>query len=137
MSYIDSFKHKIIKTIEEDIRFLVLYQALEDIDGDEFKLESGQYVLGGGGGEYPAIIIKDIKRCKQLINFRNDNGSIVYNEDNSITSCFDLLDFVDFTISDYVILNEIAIKNGFNKTLHENIECWLISTVVEILKDYK
>ena len=58
MSYIDTLNHKVLG----EIAYLPVY-LLEDDDlgeGNEFNSPKGTILLGGGGGEHPALAIKNL-----------------------------------------------------------------------------
>lgn len=54
MSHIDTIKHKVLG----EIGYLPVYLLEEDED-DEFHSPKGTILLGGGGGEHPALSIKN------------------------------------------------------------------------------
>ena len=60
MSYIDSYKHELVGMFGS----LPVYHPLEDIPGSsepelsgEFACSTKQIVIGGGGGEWPGLVI--------------------------------------------------------------------------------
>lgn len=54
MSHIDSFKHALLGSFIG----IPVYLPLEDIHGD-FECTTRQFLIGGGSGEHPALIVKD------------------------------------------------------------------------------
>ena len=61
MSYIDQFRHELVGMLGG----LPVYRPLEDIVGDEdpaytgeFSCTTCQLVIGGGGGEFPGLVVK-------------------------------------------------------------------------------
>ena len=125
MSYIDLFKHEVLT---EDIFGLPLYRALEDIKGDEFKCNQGQLIIGGGGGEHPAIIIKDINNSIQIYLFHKKN-LIPWQEYNRYVE-YDNLSFYDWSILTYVEFVDILKENGY---VEEYPEFWIQFKVVEFI----
>ena len=55
VSHIDSFKHELIGLFGG----LPVYRPLQLIDGD-FQCDVNQLVLGGGSGEHPALVVKNL-----------------------------------------------------------------------------
>lgn len=55
MSHIDTIKHKVLG----EIGYLPVY-LLEQDENDEFNSPKGTVLLGGGGGEHPALSIKNL-----------------------------------------------------------------------------
>ena len=104
MSYIDTLNHKVLG----EIAYLPVY-LLEDDDlgeGNEFNSPKGTILLGGGGGEHPALSIKNhnIVVLNYLYNLMDalkpkDMGNVKfekYKRENGIDKfeekIFDLLD---------------------------------------------
>ncbi len=62
MSYIDCFNH----SYAGNFAGLPVYHPLQDIDPegkDEFSATTKNLVLGGGSGEHPGMIVKDLDYC--------------------------------------------------------------------------
>ena len=62
MSYIDSYRHEIVGQFAG----LPVYHPLEDIPGSDdpdmdgdFACSTGQIVIGGGGGEWPGLVVEN------------------------------------------------------------------------------
>lgn len=104
MSYIDLLKHKVLGEIAE----LPVYLLEEDDLGErnEFNSPKGTILLGGGGGEHPALSIKNhnIVVLNYLYNLMDalkpeDMGNVQFEKykrengiDNFEEKIFDLLD---------------------------------------------
>jgi hypothetical protein len=61
MSYIDTIEHSYVG----DFLGLPLYHPLEKTDGasDEFEADIYNLVIGGGSGEHPGLVIKNLDAC--------------------------------------------------------------------------
>jgi len=125
MSYIDLFKHEYIG----EISGLPLYRAQEDIDGDEFQCKEGQYIIGGGGGEHPAIIINEVYKAIFLnMHYENNDWGSIRDIDY-----INNLEFFGWMIHTYANFDKLARKNGYtDQTMDRNddsgypsIEFWL------------
>ena len=133
MSYIDLFKHKYIG----EVSGLPVYQALEDIDGDEFQCEKSQYIIGGGGGEHPAIVIKDLYISILLkVYYETDDWHSILKIDY-----VNNLKFFGWMINTYANFDKLARKNGYrDQTMDKNddtgypsIEFWLNVELARLL----
>lgn len=135
MSYIDMFKHKEVGCYIGEIP---LYLTLEDITGEDFQCEKNQFVIGGGGGEHPAMVVKDINMAVliYLIQFKDDDeahdlATELY-DDYSYAKAFDNLEAFFWTIRNYFEFFESAEREGYDKDKTYHLEVWVNGKVGDI-----
>jgi hypothetical protein len=131
MSYIDLFKHREVG----NICGLPLYLALENIDGDEFKCKTGSVIIGGGGGEHPGMVIKDLDILFSTYNFYNDPDYDFIN--NGCPDYFNNLDYSTWSIKDIVQFHENCIRYGFDENDEDlnELEAWIQVQVFNEMKN--
>jgi hypothetical protein len=118
------FKHK-------DTGYLVgeipLYLALQDIDGEDFQCKENQFIIGGGGGEHPAMVINDINMAVIifLIQFKDDEEAYDYYENYTYYEAFNNLDAFFWTIRNYADFFESAKREGFDEKDNYHVEVWI------------
>lgn len=127
MSYIDMFKHEQLT----EIIGLPLYRAQEDIEGDEFNAKQGQLILGGGGGEHPAIVIKHIDSMVARYIWTSTDTEHSY--DYIECDYFENLEFVDWMILTYKDFFTRAVQNGYNEDEDGYVEAWLCDRLSQYL----
>ena len=98
MSHIDSFQHRHVGTL---LGRYPIYQALEAIDGD-FQARAGQFILGGGSGEHPALVIENISACVAALYWLTDSSAEIAGVRDAL--CFNygqVFTFYDWFIEDF------------------------------------
>lgn len=79
MSTIDCFKHSFLGTFCE---YVPIYIPHETIDRDDLGADVGEIILGGGGGEHPALVISDLDSCVlSFLNYLVDDDCDYKSED--------------------------------------------------------
>jgi hypothetical protein len=88
MSEIDCWKHELVGMFGS----IWVYRPLEDIAEDvgEFDCKTNQLVIGGGGGEHPALVLKDPERAVEMFAVCADGD-----ESNKDQKEFDIPDDVE------------------------------------------
>lgn len=106
MSHIDSFEHAFLGTFIG----LPVYLPLEDICGD-FECTTRQFLVGGGSGEHPALIVKnplaavaeylhEVVPDSKMCSADKDKWRSVY-ENYLWLRTRDILEFSDWNIQTY------------------------------------
>lgn len=122
MSYIDCFNHEEVCTVIG----MPIYLALQDIDGDEFQCENNTLILGGGGGEHPAMTIKDINvGAKMLLYFDYDNDEFRDATEEDLG-----LEFWDWTVRTYYRFFQNALLHGYDED-EGYFEYWLLMLITK------
>ena len=151
MSHIDSFKHEIVGRLGK----IAVYHPLQKING-EFICGPDNILIGGGSGEWPAIIIKNpkaavaeflsselsaydldddevewpiVKVKEHWLNVIDPHLNLPYNN---------IIEFCEWTVEDYVRFQKHCcsegLQNPFDTELHElGFENWLILGVGEFV----
>ena len=151
MSHIDSFKHEIIG------RFGVIsvYHPLQNIDGD-FICDSNNILVGGGSGEWPAIVIRNpTAAVAEFIATELMGYDSADSEDQwPIVKCKDewlkhiapyqnfpnnkIIEFCEWTVEDYVRFERLCcsdgMQNSFDIEMYESgLENWFILGIGEFI----
>lgn len=128
MSYIDCYDHSVIG----EVFGLPLYQAKQDITGEDFQCKKDQFIVGGGGGEFPAIVITDISRCVEILAVFPDDSE--YEFDFEPTHFMLNTTFFHFSIMETVRLYNYLVEDGYvqSEDVHSP-EIWLNVRVAELV----
>lgn len=144
MSHIDSFKHEIVGLFG----CLPVYHPLQKIDGD-FQCDENQLILGGGSGEHPALIVKDLlsavswflddeldsvdtddvnHRDYPLKKYVSDWRAVI--EEHVKWDLKDNLEFSEWSVETYSQFYKLCLSkslpNPYNEKLEKFFESWLI-----------
>lgn len=112
MSYIDLFKHSVVGEI---VGFPV-YKLEQDIEEENVCIKCGQYVIGGGSGEFPMLLINSIVCCKKIYldelvdDYLNDDD-----DDDEYIRPFDNLVFIDWSMYNYHYFYQKFLENGYEE----------------------
>ena len=129
MSYIDCFDHKILGFIGG----IAVYQALQDIAGDDFQCKKNQVIIGGGSGEHPAAVINDLTQAIYMSLTDEDEDIEIDELDGKDIHHLNNLIFFDWSCSDYVYADKIARENGFTYEVYPTVEYWLTMEAVKLV----
>lgn len=127
MSYIDLFKHEYVGSV---IGGIAVYVANEDINGDEFCAKKGQFILGGGGGEHPGAVVRDISDAvESYLDFTEQI-------DLDWERMFDLRDtplitFHNWDIKTSYDFYKSCLENGYSKD-DGYVELWVVNEIAKL-----
>ena len=142
MSHIDSFKHEIVGMFGP----IAVYHPLEDIGGD-FTCGPDSIVIGGGSGEWPAIVVKNPNAAVATFlatELQSDELKRVKDEWlEIIRPHYDfaqdkIIEFSRWLVSDYAEFQKICcasvMQNQFDSDSHNRgLEDWLICGIGEFI----
>lgn len=145
MSYIDTFDHEFVGFFMG----LPLYHPTETVrasqHADEFGCSAGQLVLGGGPGEYPALVVTDPGGAVlHFLHFwlelspegrpASDVPSTALPEAPAVERC---LCFAGWHVRDYANFAERcqspAIPTPYNPEQHGLVEEWILGSLGEFI----
>ena len=134
MSYIDTLNHKVLG----EIAYLPVY-LLEDDDlgeGNEFNSPKGTILLGGGGGEHPALAIKNLDVV--ILNALLNKFYELKPEDLKATEFLKLqreLGIYGFENKIYDILDDINKKDKIEYDFYNVLQfnCWTMNDYAKLV----
>jgi len=129
MSYIDCFNHKTLGFIGD----IAVYQALEDIIGNDFQCEKNQIIIGGGSGEHPAVVINNLTLAIYMYLTDINEDIVIDNLDSLSIHHLENLVFFGWYCSAFVTVDKIARENGFSNERYSTVEYWLTMEAVKIV----
>lgn len=132
MSYIDNFNHQEVGVVSG----IQLYLAKQDITGEDFQCKENQFIIGGGGGEHPAMVINNINQAviTYLIFIKDDADidSFCLDSDEYDFHYLDNLIPFFWTIKDFVNFYEMSKSEGYNEDSNYQVEAWIGAKVGDI-----
>lgn len=145
MSYIDCFDHEYIG----QIGYLPIYHPTEIIKGENYSNEDfsatpDNLVIGGGSGEHPAIVLKNIECmvARYLYHFLDDESCKKLSEEEEkyieglyfSKENYEILEFCGWSTRNYVGLEKLFNSEFINKYKEDHYaEDWLIRNVGELV----
>lgn len=132
MSYIDNFNHQEVGIVSG----IQVYLAKQDITGEDFQCKENQFIIGGGGGEHPAMVVNNINQAviTYLIFIKNDEEIDLFCLDNDEYDFHYLDNLTHFfwTIKDFVNFYESSKSEGYSEYSDYQVEAWIAAKVGDL-----